>query len=146
MNRVQTVTQKQYRVENQVENPSRVHKQPTGPVGPAFAHRLRARGRVVGSLAVSWSGPSAVSQRFARASRTSAPCALLGPACREPRALVSASCRGLWLPCLGLVLGHSPAAHYPCCHNTIFFLRYKFPQPAILPQYKPAIQSKPCSL
>ena len=52
MNRVQTVTQKYHRVENQFEKPSRMHKHPTGPTGtPRCALALpgaRTPGRIVG--------------------------------------------------------------------------------------------------
>ena len=59
MNRVQTVTQKHYRVEKPGQKPNRVHEHPTGP---ACEHKPRARGRVVGAAAVSWPWPLAVSQ------------------------------------------------------------------------------------
>ena len=39
-------------------------------------------------------------------------------------------------PCRGLVSRHSPAAHCPCCQNTILCIATQFfPQPAFLPQY-----------
>ena len=79
MNRVQTVTQKHYRVEKPGRKSSWVHEYPTGP---ACAHKPRARGRVVGGLAVSWPGPPAVSQLSARCRAPPAS----RPALRLPRA------------------------------------------------------------
>ena len=55
--RVQTVTQKHHRVENQVEKQSRVHEHPTSPAGPACAPMPRARGRVVGGPGRVVAGP-----------------------------------------------------------------------------------------
>ena len=101
MNRVQTVTKKHHRVENQVEKPSRVHEHPTGPTGTprcALARpgaRMAVRGRTYRGRvpAVSWPGTGrivgasvpcrgcqpAVSQRSARA------CLAPGPSTRAPQ-------------------------------------------------------------
>ena len=60
--RVQTVTQKQYSVKNQVEKPSQVHRHPTGQTGHPGTPRCAHSGRIVAlGPAVSQPGP-AVSQ------------------------------------------------------------------------------------
>ena len=87
MNRVQTVTQKYHRVENQFEKPSRMHKHPAGPADTprcALAARGRSyRGRV---LAVSWPGAG-------RIVGASAPCRGVCALSCAPR-----PCAVSWLP------------------------------------------------
>ena len=66
MNRVQTVTQKHHRVENQVEKPSRLHEHPAGPAGTPKC--------------VQAASPSALAARLVR------PCSAC---CRAPRTLAA---------------------------------------------------------
>ena len=65
MNSVHLLTQEKYRVKNQVEKLSQVHKHPTGQAGHPGTPRCVHSGRIVAlGPAVSWPGP-AVSQRQA---------------------------------------------------------------------------------
>ena len=100
MNSVHLVTQEKYRVEPGPKTESECTKPQPGPAGPACAHRPRARGRVVGGLAVSWPSPprpcrsarlpcrsAASAPLHARASaRLACCCALLCPAPACPAA------------------------------------------------------------
>ena len=97
MNRVQTVTQKYHRVENQFEKPSRMHEHPAGLAGtPRCALApTRAHGRriVDGSPDVSWQGVVHVEGPSGRIA-ASLPHALRASAhAPEPRALAPAPAR-----------------------------------------------------
>ena len=90
MNSVHLVTQEKYRVKNQVEKLSQVHKHPTGQAGHPGTPRCAHSGRIVAlGQAVSWPG-SAVSQRQAAVSQRSParPCA----SCSSARPLAPAAC------------------------------------------------------
>ena len=146
MNRVQTVTQKHYRVEKPGRKPSQVHEHPTGP---ACAHRQRpGRVRMAVSwagLSVSWSGPPVVSQPSAGFRSRPAHC--LSPAraapqrprprataqrLRAPRAWCAVS--WAWLGCIAIQPSLAfllPSHNTPGCIAT-----HSVPAGSPLSQYK----------
>ena len=106
MNSVHLVTQEKYQVEPGPKTESECTKPQPGPAGPACAHRPRARGCVVGGLAVWWSSPLAMSQRKAAVSQLSQ------RAHARPRIRSSAALRAPRTPAAA---PRVPAATCPAC-------------------------------
>ena len=148
MNRVQTVTQKHYRVEKPDKKPSRLYEPPTGPTGQACAHRPRpgrARawlcrgrsGRVVagppgsvagqhGRIAASLPRPSAQRQHLLAPGACCAPSAVSWAQCRgRQRRVVAVRARrhGRIVVCLAT---HCPASNSPSRRNTLYCIVMQF--------------------
>ena len=123
MNRVQTVTQKHHRVENQVEKPSRVHEHPAGPTGTPRCAQERPACAPPGPArplrsARAW-------HASAHAPRAAAPRCLQRPPARPTHACL----RAPRAPCAP---NTCPACAHAFCHNTILYCDTIFP-PAALP-------------
>ena len=139
MNRVQMVTQKQYRVEKLGRKPTQVHEHQNWPswAHPGAHRHAQARARLAVSwpgLAVLWPRPPAVSQLQAAVSQHCARAPGRCAARAMPRA--PALCRRRpsavsWLPSGRVVAWQQAVSRHGClpshpahCHNTPTVLRY----------------------
>ena len=120
------MTQKHYRVEKPGQKPTRLHKHPTSPAGPACACRLcpgRAR------VAVSWvfwpcrsCGPR--------------PCHRCRAAYRRRLRAMSRSCARRHARIVVCLATHCPASSSPSCRNTLYCIVMQFqPNQTVVIQY-----------
>ena len=106
MIRVQTVTQKHYRVKNPGQKPNRLHEPPTGPAStPGAPRRARACPCCSQPSVVSWPGCPALSQPLGAVSQ--APTAVSQPHAARPRAPSNAC------PLAQYALARSPSTPAP---------------------------------